>query len=74
MLWGKSAEALGDNEAAMSAYERVLMLDPDNVAVRVHLASLYAYLDRDKLATEMSKSTENYQLTPSQRNSLNTLT
>ena len=73
MLWGKSAEALGDNEAAMSAYERVLMLDPDNVAVRVHLASLYAYLDRDKLATEMSKSTENYQLTPSQRNSLNTL-
>ena len=33
MLWGKSAEALGDNEAAMSAYERVLMLDPDNVPV-----------------------------------------
>jgi len=73
MLWGKSAEALGDDETAMSAYERVLMLDPDNVAVRVHLASLYAYLDRDKLATEMSKSTQNYQLTPSQRNSLDIL-
>lgn len=73
MLWGKSAEALGDNEAAMSAYERVLMLDPDNVAVRVHLASLYAYLERDKLATEMSESTQNYQLTPAQRNSLDIL-
>ena len=72
-MWGYSAEALGQNEMAMSAYERVLMLDPNNVEVRVHLTSLYAYLDRDKLATEMSKSTENYQLTPAQRNSLNTL-
>ena len=41
--------------------------------LRVHLASLYAYLDRDKLATEMSESTQNYQLTPSQRNSLDIL-
>jgi tetratricopeptide (TPR) repeat protein len=73
MLWGKSAEALGDDEAAMSAYERVLMLDPDNVAVRVHLASLYSYLDRDELAQEMVQSTQNYQLTPSQRNSLDIL-
>jgi len=73
LMWGYSAEALGQNEMAMSAYERVLILDPDNVAIRVHLTSLYAYMDRDKLATEMSKSTENYQLTPAQRNSLNTL-
>jgi len=73
LMWGYSAEALGHNEMAMSAYERVLMLDPDNVEVRVHLTSLYAYLDRDELATKMSRSTENYQLTPAQRNSLNTL-
>jgi len=73
LMWGYSAEALGKNEMAMSAYERVLMMDPDNVEIRVHLTSLYAYLDRDKLATEMSKSTEIYQLTPAQRNSLNTL-
>lgn len=73
LLWAKSAEALGKDEMAMSAYERVLMMDPDNTEVRVHLASLYAYLDRDELATKMSKSTENYQLTPSQRMSLDTL-
>lgn len=73
LMWGYSAEVLGQNEMAMSAYERVLILDPNNVAIRVHLTSLYAYLDRDKLATEMSKSAENYQLTPAQRNSLNTL-
>ncbi len=73
LLWAKSAEALGKDEMAMSAYERVLMMDPDNTEVRVHLVSLYAYLDRGELATEMSKSTENYQLTPSQRMSLDTL-
>lgn len=73
LLWGKSAEALGQDEMAMSAYERVLMLDPDDVEVRVHLTSLYANLDRDELAAEMSKSTENYQLTPAQRSSLDTL-
>lgn len=73
LLWGKSAEALGKDEMAMSAYERVLMLDSDNVEVRVDLASLYANLERDELADEMSKSAENYQLTPAQRTSLDTL-
>jgi len=73
LLSGQSAEKLGKLNEAMSAYERVLMMDPDNVELRVHLTSLYAYLDRDELATKMSKSTENYQLTPAQRNSLNTL-
>jgi len=73
LLWAKSEEALGNDEMAMSAYERVLMMDPDNTEVRVHLTSLYAYLDRDDLANKMLKSTENYQLTPSQRMSLDTL-
>lgn len=73
LLWAKSAEALGKKEIAMSAYERVLMIDPDNTEVRVHLASLYADLGRDELAAEMSKSTENYQLTPAQRTALASL-
>lgn len=73
LLWAKSAEALGADEMAMSAYERVLLLDPDNTEVRVHLALLYDRLSRDKLAKEMRKSTENYQLTPAQRASLERL-
>ncbi|MEA3342197.1 MAG: tetratricopeptide repeat protein, partial [Chloroflexota bacterium] len=73
LLWAKSAEALGEDEMAMSAYERVLMLDPDDTEVRVHLVKFYADSDRDELADEMSKSTENYQLTPAQRTSLKTL-
>ncbi len=73
LLWAKSAEALGEDEMAMSAYERVLMLDPDDTEVRVHLVKFYADSDRDELADEMSKSTENYQLTPAQRTSIKTL-
>jgi len=73
LLWAKSAEALGEDEMAMSAYERVLILNPDDTEVRVHLAEFYASSDRDELADEMSKSTENYQLTPAQRMSLERL-
>jgi hypothetical protein len=73
LLWAKSAEALGEDEMAMSAYERVLMLDPDDTEVRVHLVKFYASTDRDELADEMLKSTENYQLTPAQRTSIKTL-
>ncbi len=73
LLWAKSAEALGEDEMAMSAYERVLILDPDDTEVRVHLVKFYANSDRDELADEMSKSTENYQLTPAQRMSLERL-
>ncbi|WP_415405512.1 surface lipoprotein assembly modifier [Sulfurovum sp. CS9] len=73
LLWAKSAEALGEDETAMSAYERVLMLDPNDTEVRVHLVKFYAGSDRDELADEMLKSTENYQLTPAQRTSIKTL-
>ncbi len=73
LLWAKSAEALGKDAIAMSAYERVLLINPDNTEVRVHLAMVYTDTGRHQLAEEMSKSTENYQLTPSQRMSLDRL-
>lgn len=73
LLWAKSAAALHRDEMAMSAYERVLMLDPDNTEVRVNLTLLYADLEREELVDQMLKSTQNYQLTPAQRTSLETL-
>ena len=73
LLWAKSAKALHKDEMAMSAYERVLMIDPDNKDVRVQLAILYATTERNDLANKMSRSLENYQLTPAQRTSLETL-
>jgi len=73
LLWAKSAEALNKEEMAMSAYERVLILDPNDTEVRVHMANFYASSERDELADEMLESIENYQLTPEQRMSLETL-
>ncbi len=69
----EKAKVVSLDEMAMSAYERVLMIDPDDTEVRVHLAMLYAELERDELADEMSKSTENYQLSPAQRTSLESI-
>lgn len=70
LLWAKSAEVLGRLDEAMSAYERVIMLDEDNVEARVSLAAIYNQTNRLVLARETKKELDNYQLTPEQRLSL----
>lgn len=70
LVWGESEEALGDEKQAMSAYERVVMLDEKNVAARVKLVKIYNKTHRSNLAKEMRKDLQNYQLTPKQRSSL----
>jgi len=69
-IWAKSAEALGNTNDAMSAYERVVMLDDTNVNARLKLVSIYKNTHRYTLVKSMSKSLKNYQLTPAQRSSL----
>jgi len=73
LLWAKSAEALGHTGEAMSAYERVVMLDESDTESRVALVKIYKKSSRDDLAKEMSKELQNYQLTPAQRSSLDLL-
>ncbi len=73
LLWAKSAEKLGHENEAMSAYERVEMLDENNIIARIALAKLYKRTSRDALARESAKELQNYQLTPKQRNSLDIL-
>jgi len=73
LLWAKSAEALGHTGEAMSAYERVVMLDEADIESRVALVKIYKKSSRDDLAKEMSKELQNYQLTPAQRTSLDLL-
>jgi len=73
LLWAKSAEKLGHEEEAMSAYERVEMLDENNIPARVALVKLYKRTGRDDLARAGAKDLQNYQLTPEQRTSLNIL-
>ncbi len=50
LIWAKSAEAIGNNIEAMSAYERVLMLEPSNIKVKKALAKVYVKLKKFKLA------------------------
>ncbi|MEA2099624.1 MAG: hypothetical protein U9P72_05805 [Campylobacterota bacterium] len=73
LLWAKSAEALGDIDEVMSAYERVVMLDENSVESRVALIKIYSDSGRDELLNEMRDSLQNYQLTAKQRSSLELL-
>ena len=69
-LWAQSAEALGREDEAMSAYERAAILDKSDTESRVALIKIYKSSGRDSLANETSKELKNYQLSLKQRNSL----
>lgn len=70
VLWAKSAEALGRVDEAMSAYERVLMFENDNVEARIALANIYRDTKRNLLATNMRKSLQKYQLSEKQKSAI----
>jgi len=70
LLWAKSAKKLGHLDEAMSAYERVVMLDEMNVDAKFELAKIYDETSRISLAKETTKELSNYQLTPEQRSAL----
>lgn len=72
-LWAKSAQALGKKDEAMSAYERVAILDESDSESRVALVKVYRETDRESLAKEISQELTNYQLTPEQRRALKML-
>lgn len=73
LVWAKSEEALGNKQAAMSAYERVILLDGDNTQAKVSLYKIYKESERDSLADDLNQELQNYQLTPQQRSSLDNL-
>lgn len=73
ILWGQSAESLGNYEEAMSAYERVLMITPDNAVVRVKLANLYTKTGRNYLIKQLLEGTEDYQLTSNEKDTIEAL-
>lgn len=56
LLWAKSAQALGKEEEAISAYERVLLLDPENKNAGAELYKLYTKTSRHELASELATS------------------
>lgn len=66
LVWAKSAEKLQRLDEAMSAYERVLILDENSIEARVALANIYSDTERYELASIMKIELSNYMLTPEQ--------
>lgn len=58
LLWAKSAEALGDLKGAMSAYERVLILDENSTEAKLALVKIYEETSRESMAQAMYKELE----------------
>jgi len=57
LIWARSAKALGKNVEAMSAYERVLIFQPNNEEAKKELTALYRVLGKKKLLQELMGST-----------------
>ena len=55
IIWAKSAEKLGRDKEAMSAYERALMLNSQTIEIKKSLLSIYIKTKRYKLAKKFSK-------------------
>jgi len=55
LLWAKSAEKLGRDTVAMSAYERVLILEPDNIEAKTALERIYSNSGRKGLSSDTSE-------------------
>lgn len=67
LLWAKSAEALGRYEEAMSAYERVLILDEKNIDAKVALLKLYRSSKRKELAAQIASELREAELSKDQK-------
>ncbi|MEA2028456.1 MAG: surface lipoprotein assembly modifier [Campylobacterota bacterium] len=55
LIWARSAKALGKNLEAMSAYERVVMIDPNNIEAKKELVKVYLALKKPRLAIEVGE-------------------
>jgi len=55
LIWAKSAKVLGNNLEAMSAYERVVMLQPSNIEAKKELARTYVALGKHRLAIQITE-------------------
>ncbi len=56
LLWGYSAQQLGHTEEAMHAFERVLILDPDNTQAKNALTNIYRQTDRTELLSKKERA------------------
>ena len=59
LLWAKSADKLGKSNEAMSAYERVLILEPNNDEAQKALKILYKKMGKKGLSSHTSEEKRN---------------
>ncbi len=73
LQWAECEEKLGNKEGAMSAYERVLMHNPNNAKATIALAKLYQKNNMEYESKELMHSVDRSRLTPQQRQIVSTL-
>ncbi len=70
ILWARAEKNLSHEPLAMSAYERVLMLDESNIEASLYLAKIYKKQGLYTQSKHLVKNLNNYQLSPSQRSAV----
>ena len=73
LTWAQCEQEKGNDEKAMSAYERVVLINPNNIDATLELLKLYNKLQMEDEAKALRASLENMQLSPKQRRILATL-
>ena len=71
--WAICEEKLGHKDEAMSAYERVIIYNPNNLKAINALAKIYSKSHMQYEAEELKKSLDYSQLTPQERQIVSTL-
>ena len=73
LLWARAENQLSNEALAMSAYERVLMLDENNLEASLYLAKIYNKQGLYTQSEHLAKNLNNYQLSPAQRSAVSAL-
>ncbi len=73
LQWAKCEEKFGNIEEAISAYERVLIYNPNNTKAAIALAKFYQKNNMDYESNELKHIVDNSRLTPQQRQIVSTL-
>lgn len=67
LQWAECEEKLGNKEEAMSAYERVLIYNPNNSKAAIALAGIYQKNHMEYESKDLIHTVDNSRLTPQQR-------
>ncbi len=73
LQWAKCEDKLGNKDESMSAYERVLIENPNNLEALTALARMYGANHMDYESKELKHTVDNGRLTPEQRQIVSTL-